>query len=219
MKQVPRWRVERARKAGFELDDATVWARLREITPLWLADGSAPASQPTVVRVCYDDAALYVRFDCQDRDIWGTFTQRDEPIYEEEVVEVFLAPGAEDPIHYFEFEVSPNGVLFDATIYNPTSTRDHLRWDETWNCSGLRWMARRDDAGHTWWAALAIPWQGVTHDGHVPPVCRANFYRIERPRDGEPEYSCWSPTMTSPADFHKPAYFGILEFDVLKHQT
>lgn len=209
---LPRWRVARAGKAQFELDDDEVWSPLRAIPPLWRVDGSGPAEQTTVVRVCQADAALYVRFDCDDRDIWGTYTRRDEPIYDEEVVEVFLVAGSEEPVHYFEFEVSPNGVLFDAVIDNPTSTRADLRWDESWNCPGIRWTAGRDDAASKWWGALAIPWAGVTADGRVPSVCRANFYRIERPRGGEAEYSAWSPTMTDPADFHKPAYFGILEF-------
>lgn len=196
----------------FALDDASAWEPLEKITPLWLSDGSVPASQQTTVRVCYDDHALYVRFDCADRDIWGTFTQRDEPIYNEEVVEIFIGAGAADPVHYFEFQVSPNGVLFDGTVYNPTSTRDNLRVDETWLCPEIRWMARRNDAKHQWWGALALPWVGITPDGKIPPVCRANFYRIERPHDGEVEYSCWSPTLAVPADFHKPKYFGHLEF-------
>lgn len=211
MAEKPRLRVERARRRPVELGDAEVWAPLRQVTPLWLADGSAPAAQPTIVRVCCDDDALYVRFDCQDRDIWGTYTQRDDPIYDEEVVEVFIAPGAEDPVNYFEFEVSPNGVLFDATIHNPTSTRDNLKWDATWDCPGIRWAAKRYDEAGEWWGAFAIPWAAITNDGRLPAVCRANFYRIERPRDADAECSCWSPTMTNPADFHKPRYFGILD--------
>lgn len=213
MKQeLPRWHVERAPKQRFDFEDALSWSALRPIMPLWLADGSAPASQPTLLRVCFDDSALYARFECTDRDIWGTYTERDDPLYDEEVVEVMIAPGAEEPIHYFEFEVSPNGVLFDATIFNPSSTRADLRWDATWNCPNLRWDVRRDDTYGQWWAALAIPWAGISTNGAIPSACRANFYRIERPRDAEPEYSCWSPTLTSPADFHKPARFGILEF-------
>src|SRR5581483_8361662 len=98
---LPRLRVARASKASFELDDDSAWENASLITPLWLADGSSPATQATRVRVCFDDIALYVRFDCDDRDIWGTFTQRDEPIYDEEVVEVFLASGADDPHNYF----------------------------------------------------------------------------------------------------------------------
>lgn len=210
---LPHWRVERASKPVVELDDAEVWTPLRAITPLWLADGSSPAPQATTVRICYDAAALYVRFDCRDRDIWGTYTERDQPIYDEEVVEVFIVAGAAEPTRYKEFQVSPNGVLFDAAIYNPTSTRADLKWDATWNCADIRWMAQRNDVAGEWWGAFAIPWACISPDATKPSICRANFYRIERPHDGAVEYSCWSPTMTDPADFHKPAYFGILEFD------
>ncbi len=208
---LPKIQVARASKA-LALDDANAWQAFAAITPLALADGSGPAVQQTRVRVCFDDRALYVRFDCDDRDIWGTYTQRDEPIYDEEAVEVFIAPGAAAPIQYFEFQVSPNGILFDATIYNPASTRADLKMDASWQCPGLRWMARRDDAHNVWWGAFAIPWSSVTADSRTPSVCRANFYRIERPRDAATEYSCWSPTLTDPADFHKPARFGWLEF-------
>jgi hypothetical protein len=197
----------------FSLDDESVWDALPNIELSWLASGDAPARARTFARVCFDDTALYVRFDCEDEDIWGTFTQRDEPIFEQEVVEIFIGAGAGDLINYYEFQVSPDGVLFDASIYNPTSTRRDLRWDSSWNCPGIAWMAKRDDSHGRWWAALAIPWAGITPDGIVPGVCRANLYRIERPRNGETEYICWSPTLTEPADFHKPARFGRFEFD------
>lgn len=39
---------------------------------------------------------------------------------------------------------------------------------------------------------------------------RGNFYRIDVPQGGNKEYSCWSPTMASPACFHKPLYFGAI---------
>ncbi|OQY81270.1 MAG: hypothetical protein B6D41_19920 [Chloroflexi bacterium UTCFX4] len=194
------------------LDDAAAWRALPALDALFLADGSRPAAQQTRVRVGYDANALYARFDCDDRDIWGTYTQRDEPLYEQEAVELFIAPGAADPREYFEFQISPNGVLFDAIISNPTARRDTLQTDPSWQCPGIRWMARRDDAHRVWWGALALPWVSITHDGKIPPVCRANFYRIERPHDSAVEYSCWAPTFTEPADFHKPARFGFLEF-------
>lgn len=209
---LPRIAVPRAPKSALALNNTEVWDPLPKITPLWLADGSAPASQATDVRVCFDGIGFYVRFDCVDTDIWGTYTQRDEPIYEQEVVEIFMTPGTDDPVRYFEFQVSPNGVLFDAKIFNPTSTRADLQVNVEWDCPNIRWTAERDDAAQKWWAALAIPWSAVSEDARVPAICRANFYRIERPHDAETEYSCWSPTMTSPADFHKPARFGILEF-------
>jgi hypothetical protein len=133
------------------------------------------------------------------------------------VVEVFLGAGEANLVRYYEFEVSPNGVLLDASVYNPTSERADLDVDFSWNCPGLRWQAGRDDAARRWWAILAIPWAAVAPPGNLPLLWRGNFYRIERPRDAEPEFSGWSPTMTEPADFHKPAYFGILELETGHH--
>jgi hypothetical protein len=186
------------------------WTEVPALPPFFLADGSGLARQQTVARVCYDLMALYVRFDCADRDIWGTYTQRDDPIYDQEVVELFLAAGEVDPVHYYEFEVSPNGVLFDALVFNPTSERRDMVVDTTWNCEGIRWQAGRGDRDQHWWADLAIPWKAIKPPGDLPSIWRANFYRIERPRDAAPEFSCWSPTLTEPADFHRPAHFGSL---------
>jgi Carbohydrate-binding family 9 len=186
------------------------WRDLPALPPLLLADGSGPAAQQTSVRACWDEAALHIRFDCEDRDAWGTYQRRDEPVYEEEAVEVFLAPGEEDPTRYLEFEVSPLGVLFDARIHNPTSLRADLVADVAWDCPGIRWEVGRGTQRQDWWAVLVLPWAGIYPGGNLPLVWRANFYRIERPRDGSPEFSCWSPTLTRPADFHKPARFGVL---------
>ena len=178
-----------------------------------LVDGSGLAHLQTVARVCYDDQVLYLRFDCEDEDIWGTYTRRDEPLYDEEVVELFLASGEADPVRYHEFEVSPKGVLFDAHVYNPTSRRSDLEIDPAWDCPDIRWQAESDESAQHWWAILIIPWAAVALPGDLPTIWRANFYRIERPRNGQPEFSGWSPTFAQPADFHKPAYFGILVLD------
>lgn len=190
---------------------AWLWDEVPALPPFTLADGSRPAQQQTTARVCCDPQALFARFDCDDYDIWGTYTERDDPIYDEEVVEIFLAPGEASPLRYYEFEISPNEVLFDARIYNPTSQRTELEVDEQWNCPDIRWQVVRNDVANHWSAVVVIPWAAVGAPGDLPPVWRANFYRIERPRDASPEFSCWSPTMTQPADFHKPAYFGFLE--------
>ena len=74
------------------------WARVPPLSPFLLADGSGPAVQQTAVRLAWDDEALHVRFDCADRDAWGTFSRRNDPIYQEEAVEVFLASAANGDI-------------------------------------------------------------------------------------------------------------------------
>jgi len=186
------------------------WSQGATLPPLMVANGTEAAEQPTITRVCYHAEALFVYFECADPDIWGTYTQRDEAIYDEEVVEIFIGPGTATPVDYYEFEVSPNGVLLDVKVHNPDSDRATIQLDFGWDCPGLRWGAQRADAQNQWRAFLAIPWAAIGGATPLPATWRANFYRIERPRQGEPEFSCWSPTMTDPADFHKPRYFGML---------
>jgi hypothetical protein len=190
------------------------WGCLPVLTPFILADGSQEARHQTSVHLCHTEKILYIRFDCQDQDIWGNYTRRDDPIYNEEAVEVFIAPNPSDPIDYYEFEVSPNGVLFDALIHNPNGKNDaQMTGDRSWDCPGIRWQAGRNDLQQHWWAVLAIPWHSLMTQSVLPRFWRANFYRIERPSNEEAEYSCWSPVMTPVADFHRPAMFGILTIE------
>ncbi|MEO7795735.1 MAG: carbohydrate-binding family 9-like protein [Thermoanaerobaculia bacterium] len=180
------------------------------LQPFTLADGRAAARWTTQVTLSWDESHLRVSFDCADDDAWGTFTERDAPLWQQEVVELFLAAGEEVPVRYYEFEVSPAGVLFDARVANPHGDRIGMTVDTAWNCPGIEWRTEPTGARADWRAELLIPWRGL--DFEAPPeVLRANFYRIERPRGGEPEFSCWSPTLTSPADFHRPGRFGVLD--------
>ncbi len=206
---LPRCHVPRAQ--GLADPASPAWDAIPSLPPFLLADGSGPAVQQTRVRVAWDDEALHVRFDCEDRDAWGTCERRDDPVYEEEAVEVFLAAGTADPVDYCEFELSPRGVLWDGRIHNPTSRRAERVTDKSWDCPGIRWAVGRGSIREDWWGVFAIPWRGIAPGGPPPRLWRANFYRIERPRDGEPEFSGWSPTLTRPADFHQPARFGVLE--------
>ena len=198
-------RVERVQTRG-ALDEAA-WLRVPSLALRRAQDGAVPL-QATAVRIAYDVDALLLRFDCDDRDIWATHSLRDAPLWEEEVVELFAAPGEDDPSDYVEIEVNPLGAIFDARITNPHGRRDSMRVDSTWNAAGLVAAVLRPGPG-TWTAQLEIPWSDLC-DGTPPRVWRANFFRIERPRDGNPEFSCWSPTFADPPDFHKPRFFGRL---------
>jgi hypothetical protein len=163
------------------------------------------------VRVAHDAHALFLRFDCDDRDIWATHARRDAPLWDEEVVEVFVAPGEDDPTEYAEIEVNPLAAVFDARVVNPLGLRESMRVDASWNAAGLVATVERPSPG-AWRAELVIPW-GDLDPRPLQRVWRANFFRIERPRDGDPEFSCWSPTFADPPDFHKPSRFGRLVLD------
>src|SRR5262245_11180750 len=117
--------------------DGGSWEDAAPLGPFPLSHGRGLPLQAVSARVGGDARALYVRFDCEDSEPWGTMRLRDDPIYEEEVVEVFLAPGLEPPRTYFEFEVSPAGVLFDARVENPHGRRSDMKVHTAWDCEGI----------------------------------------------------------------------------------
>ena len=175
------------------------------------------------VRVMYDDRFLYVGFLCEDNYVWGTITEKDGPIWEEECVEVFLNP-AGVAHQYYEINVSPQNTLFETVILNrrtvekPAETFIGL---PQWHPEGIRTATHiegeADSPGkaRSWSAEYAIPLDQLIGARNIPPqpgdVWRANFYRIDSPQKGQRDHYAWSKT-GKPA-FHLPWKFGFLRFE------
>jgi hypothetical protein len=182
---------------------AAVW---RGVAPVALRDtvtGGVP-HQATDLRVAVSGGDLRVLFDCEDIDPWATKTMRDDRLYEEEVVEVFLDPVG-DLECYFELELNPLNTVLDLFLRKSPSG---LKKETAWDCEGLRTAVQRTARG--WTAELAIPFESLMPGCAQMQSWRCNFCRIDRPRGHPRELSAWSPTGL--ALFHVPARFGRLGF-------
>lgn len=69
-----------------------------------------PAWFDTRVRLLWDDTYLYLGYSAQETDVWGTLTERDSKIYEENDLELFIA--GKDT--YYEFEISARNVIYEV---------------------------------------------------------------------------------------------------------
>lgn len=203
-------------RAPFDAEEP--WSAPKGCAPVRLrrATDGAPPRLPTSVTVWFDDHYLTVLFCAADDHVVATHYEHDAPLYEQDVVEIFLAPA--ELSTYFEIEVSPRGTTFDARIESPSGVRQGLRADRSWTCEGM-WAAVRklteSNGVATVDIVIRIPFaslqRGVPAGGET---WRANFFRIDRhPHNGD-EYSAWQPTMKDPADFHVAAAFGTLRFAV-----
>jgi cellulose/xylan binding protein with CBM9 domain len=198
------------RRATFRIEEPWALPAGCERVPLLRAtDGGRPRLQ-TAIAVFADDECLNVLFQCEDDGIVATHLRHDAPLYEEDVVEIFLAP--DDPAVYFEIEVNPLGTTFDARIESPHGSRATMRTDLGWECAGLFAAVRATPQSLD--TIVRIPFASL---GRPRPAqgerWRGNFFRIDRsPAHGD-EYSAWQPALRKPADFHVPAAFGALQFD------
>lgn len=197
--------------------DDEAWRCAPPVT-LVLSTSGRPAAKTTTARMCWDDTHLYIAFDCADTDTWGTYTRRDDPVYNEEVVEVFLSPDC-DLTRYYEINVSPRNVVFDSAIINPDDRQPGEGTDNGWNCQGLRTavcvdgtLDVRTDVDRGWSAELALPFSGLGRKTPRPGErWRVNLYRTDL--SPEPaEFQAWSPTLVSPPRFHVPSRFGTVFF-------
>jgi hypothetical protein len=196
-------------RAEFSIEDP--WVVPDGCVPVALkraTDAGAPRLATTVTAY-HDDDFLTVVFDAEDDEIVATYLGHDEPLWQEDVVEIFLAPEGLTP--YFEIEVNPLGTTFDARIDSPDGVRATMTTDLAWTCDGLFAAIRRDD-GKRMQTVIRIPFAALKKTAEW----RANFFRIDRSADrsfGEgDEFSAWEPTMKTPPDFHVAAAFGTLRF-------
>ncbi len=196
------------------LDDP-VWQKAAVAELVQSFDGR-PTTLRTTFRILWDDKHLYVGFDSEDPDVWGTLMKHDEAIYNEEVVEVFLDADA-DGNTYNELELSPNNVTFDASF---VKRRSDLPTAIAWE-SGMKTAVRvrgtvnnPADRDQGWTGEMQIPFASLTAVPNVPPKpgdrWRFNAYRLEHLERRQVEGQAFSPLFVG--DFHNLPRFGWLVF-------
>lgn len=196
-------------RAAFSIEDP--WSIPKACEPVTFrraTDGLAPR-QATTAAAYYDDDFLTVVFHADDDEVVATFQQHDEPLWQEDVFEIFVAPDGLTP--YFEIEVNPLGTTFDARIDSPDGIRGTMKTDLAWTCEGLFGALRRDD-GREARAVIRIPFRAIGRTPATGEEWRANFFRVDRSATHGDEFSAWQPSMKTPPDFHVAAAFGALRF-------
>jgi cellulose/xylan binding protein with CBM9 domain len=216
----PGYHVARTQAPGASLlaADDGAWAGAQAVT--W-----GPTPYETRFRALWSDAGLVLRFDATDPKPWHTMTKRDEHLWEEEVVEIFLdiARSGRD---YAEIEISPANVVCDVRMASPWPNK---KMDLAWNLEGLETRARlvTDAAGNTtgWVATALIPWSGLqtlpsAKTVALPPkpgdAWRFNVFRVDRPGGPEaPEKGAVEVAWSKPPgeSFHMPEAFREFVFD------
>ncbi len=182
---------------------AAAWDGAAEV--VW---GSEPYR--TRFRALWNERGLHLRFDSEDDAPWFTMTGRDDRLWEEEVVEIFLDPLADG--RYVEVELNPANVVCDLRRLGPgESASDPIGpMDRGFSVAGMETATAV--TGEGWIGTLFLPWDGLGLSGPPAPGVEIpfNVFRIKRPGGPEaPEegaiFAAWSPT--GGPSFHVPEAF------------
>jgi hypothetical protein len=184
-------------------------------------DGSATRLS-TQAKLLWDDHYLYIGFICEDPDVWATLKNRDDNLWNGEVVEILCDPDG-DGLNYFELQVNPLGTLLDLTLTKAYSAGGvaNLAW--TLNFTAAVWvdgtLNDSSDVDTKWCCEVAIPFNELAFMGptlHFPPkdgeAWRILLTRYDYQRKGSKivELSAWNQTNSS--SFHVPGKFGRIVF-------
>ncbi len=187
------------------------WRFAKEVN-LILTDSGAPPLFGTRAKLLWDDIYLYVSFQCADNGIYAKRTKKNDALWQEEAVEVFLDFEGEGK-RYVEIEVNPLNAVFDKFMNGIRKPLPENLWD-----SGVRTTVHLENEsinGNSvvgWIVELAFPFEAIRGVGNMPPksgdAWRINLYRVKH--NPVEEFSAWSPTNS--VDFHQPERFGVLVF-------
>ena len=185
----------------------------------------------TRVRMLWDDTNLYIGARMEEPHLWGTLTEHDCIIYEDNDFEVFLDLNGTCQ-HYVELELNLLNSTWDLMLTRPYRAGG-IRFNG-WEFHGLQTGIHLDgtlndptDADGGWSVEIAIPWTALADvtNRPLPPSdgdqIRIGFSRVEwhheivdgqyRKIAGLPEDNwVWAPTGV--IDMHRPERWGVLQF-------
>lgn len=172
---------------------------------------AAPESRHALVKACWTNESLNVRFVCQQQEPLivtssPVLDRKTLGLWERDVCEVFVAPDTSESWRYFEFEAAPSGEWIDLGLIVTASGRI-TDWEFS---SGMSNAARLDQGKLQ--IIIQIPWSNVLPRPEEGVEWRANFFRCVGLHPTE-RYLAWLPTRSAEPNFHVPDAFGTLRFE------
>jgi hypothetical protein len=219
-----RWiyRVPRAARAVAPSDrwDSPAW---RTVAPLALAHlmGDLPVHRPLAqAKLQYDARHLYLTFRVEDRYVRCVVRDYQGDVCTDSCVEFFFTPGTKISDGYFNIEANCGGTLLFTHRHGRDERVVPLPAEVARSLEVTHTLPEVVDpevtAPVTWEIAYRVPWRLLRPWARVTrpapgALWRANFYKCAD-LCSHPHWLTWAPVDWPQPDFHRPEFFGTLEF-------
>jgi len=173
-----------------------------------------PYKPEVAFAIAHGDSGIFLKFYVEEKYVRAVYSEPNDPVYKDSCVEFFVSFGEECEYYNFEFNCSGTCLLsFGKERANREMTSAELIRSIAFH-SSIK-PATSKDANIAWELTIAIPFAAFQYH-HILSMkgkkCRANFYKCgdELP---EPHFLAWNTIQTEEPDFHRPEFFGTVEFN------
>ncbi len=168
----------------------------------------------TAFTTAYSKKYIYVDFYVRGNFLRAVNYTNNSPVAEDSCVEFFLnVPGSSE---YWNFEFNCIGTVNAShreTRENPTRLSDaEIAQIKRYASCGTRPFEEMEGI-FVWNLIVAIPFSLIGIDAsNLPCKITGNFYKCGS-KTSSPHLLSWSPIVYPTPDFHRPEFFGDLEFE------
>ena len=147
-----------------------------------------------------------------EEDVLCNCTKRDDPVYTDSCLEVFLMP-VEGDARYVNFEVNKNGVYLSEI---GTCRADRVFISTLTDIEPtIKTMEITENGKTAWGYEIIIPESLISAlygvDYHITEsTVKGNFYKCAE-LSKNPHFGTFFPVKTEKPDFHRPEFFGNIE--------
>lgn len=193
------------------------WSQAEPITLMFPWDSQKGIKQKTTVRLLWDRENLYVAYECVDQDITARHENHDDPVYEDDCVEIFIKPNADLNL-YYGLEMNARGVLYDYFFKFPEEAKKEFDLEGVQLKTELRGtLNKRQDKDQGWTLELAIPLKNFSELAPSVPIKAGDEWHVQINRwDGTEDVgrrlSMWTHSGLKDTNPHNPERFGRLVF-------
>jgi len=195
----------------------------REVSPVVIdvPMGGVPSHRPVVrAKLLYDDEFLHVIFHVQDRFVRSVTRVAQGPVCTDSCVEFFFTPGHDVSAGYFNIETNCGGTaLFKHQVARGIECRAMSAQDIAdlaITCTMPLVVEPEIQEPVEWSVQYRVPYSLLRKYTAVTTPApgeawKANLYKCAD-LTSHPHWLTWSPVDRLRPDFHRPEYFGTVQF-------
>ena len=172
------------------------------------------------VKICYDDKNIYLIYRSNDQYVRCLTDKIHGPVWQDSCAEFFFAPNPEEPTSYFNLEINCGGTALMSFHKLTRENTTKISVEEIKSIqiahSLPKIIEEEIKEPVVWTLEAALPLSLIEKYSVIKQPLngtkwRANFYKCAE-NNSFPHWISWNKIQNEKPAFHKPEFFGEIEF-------